>query len=229
MIRCDRVPTLRSEHELPLFDRQHFAANDARGLHPAGDADDGHDQDENADLRPQDGAQRIAEQHDADQQQWQNRQRQEEIGQPHQRAVEPLEETGQDADAGSEGQRQRHGGDAHRKRKPPASQHPGEHVAAQVVGAQRVGERHALVLGLVVDVLRINTVDDGPEQHRQGNQGEDRRAAQRALMAPELLPDISRQRAVLCSKGRCGVSQRILGSSTPYSRSATRLNRCKNG
>ena len=135
----------------------------------------------------------VPEQHDGDKQQRQNRQSQEKVGQPHQRAVEPLEEAGQHAHASTEGQRKRHGGDAHRQGKPSAGQHAGEHVAAEVVRAQRMGERHALVLGPVVEVLRIDAVDHGAEQHRHRNQGEHRGAAQGPFVAPELPPDVPRQ------------------------------------
>ena len=43
------------QHELALFQGQHFAAHDARGLHPGSGADGDHHQDEDAGLRPQPG------------------------------------------------------------------------------------------------------------------------------------------------------------------------------
>ena len=49
----------RRGHELAFLQRQHVAAHDARSLHPARDADDEHDEQEDPGLRPERGAQGV--------------------------------------------------------------------------------------------------------------------------------------------------------------------------
>ncbi len=78
----------RRHDEFLAFDRQHIAAHDTGGMHPAGYADHEDDEDEDAGFRPEGRAQRIAEQHQDDEQQRQKRQGQEQVGQPHQRTVQ---------------------------------------------------------------------------------------------------------------------------------------------
>ncbi|MNY81224.1 hypothetical protein D3C86_2226850 [compost metagenome] len=60
-------------------------------MHPAGYPDHENDEDEDAGFRPEGGAQRIAKQHEDDEQQRQQRQGEEQVRQPHQRPVKPSE------------------------------------------------------------------------------------------------------------------------------------------
>ncbi|MNL65210.1 hypothetical protein D3C87_1895120 [compost metagenome] len=60
-------------------------------MHPAGYPDHEDDEDEDTGFRPEGGTQRITEQHENDEQQWQQRQGQEQVRQPHQRPVKSSE------------------------------------------------------------------------------------------------------------------------------------------
>ena len=182
--------------------------------------------------RPSAARSGFAEQHGADHQQRQHRQRQEQVGEAHQRAVEAAEVAGQHAHYRADGQRQGHRGHAHGQRQPAAGQQAGEGVAAQVVGAERVGERHALVLGPVVEVVRIDAVHERAEQHRQRDRRKHRGASDGAGMAAQPVPErrvCGRGRGVRpapCARPvRCGRAARAdaagagsTGTATPRSR-----------
>jgi hypothetical protein len=82
--------------------------------------------------------QTVAEQQHRDQQKRQKRQREEEVGQPHQRTVEPAGKAREHAHQRADQDRQDHRRDTHRDRHPAARQEPRQRVAAKVVGAQRM-------------------------------------------------------------------------------------------
>ena len=132
------------QDEFLALDRQHVAANDAGRVHPAGDADDEDDQDEDAGFRTEGCAQRVAEKHDDDQEQRQERQRQEEVGQTHQRAVKLAGITREHADQRSHQKRQGHGGHADGERDLSAGQNLGQHVLAEIVRAEGIAKIRAI-------------------------------------------------------------------------------------
>ena len=91
--------------------------------------------------------QRIAEQIDSQQQQRQHRQRQEQIDHAHQHIVDlAAKETGHRADHRPQADQNRHRDHADRERDPAAVQRAGQHIAPQVVGAERVLDRWASIV-----------------------------------------------------------------------------------
>ena len=74
--------------ELLLAQREELRAHQPCHDHPAKGADRRDDEDEDAELRPHQRLQRVAEQVDDQQQHRQRRQRQEQVGQPHQRGID---------------------------------------------------------------------------------------------------------------------------------------------
>jgi hypothetical protein len=101
--------------ELLLAQREELRPHQPRHRHPAEAADHQHDQDEDADLRPEGRLQPLAEQVDQDQQQRQLRQREEEVGQPHQRRIDrAARDSGDGADGHAHYHRHQHRRQAHR-------------------------------------------------------------------------------------------------------------------
>ena len=139
MIRLSGPPTAaRRLDELPLLERQEGGAHEPRGRHPVQDADDRHDQQEDAELRAE-RARAACRGTDRDhQQQRQDRQRQEHVGEPHERVVEPAPKKPAIAPTNVPTDRDEHGDEPDRERDPAAPQHAGQHVAAEVVRAERV-------------------------------------------------------------------------------------------
>jgi hypothetical protein len=106
------------QHIFALLQRQHLAAHDAGGVHPAGHADGEDDQHEGPHLGAQNAGDAVAKQHHHDQQQGQQRQCQEHVGQPHQGPVQPLEIARQHADEGAQEDRDHHRDEADREARP---------------------------------------------------------------------------------------------------------------
>ena len=184
-----------------LLHGEHGAAHDARGLHPARDADDEDDQQEDAGFRPERRAQRVAEQHDDDEQQRQEWQGEEQVGQSHQPAVEAPHVAGGHADRGADKQRQQHRGDTDGERGSSAGQHLGKHVAPQIVGAHRMGEGNPLVLVADVQRRRIDAVNVRAEDDQQDDRQEDACADDAAAMLAELPEDVGGDGALLARRG----------------------------
>ncbi len=132
--RCADGP--RGQDELAFLQAQHLAAHDAGGLHPAGRADGGHDQEEDAKRRAEGLRQRLAEQRHHQQQQGQQRQRQEQLCQAHQRRIQPAEIARHHADQAAQEDRDDHRGQADGDGHLAARHQARQQVAAQLVGAQ---------------------------------------------------------------------------------------------
>ncbi len=187
----------RRQHEFALFQRQHLAAHDPRRLHPACDPDREHDQHEGAEFRPHQPGQGFAKQHHHDQQQRQQRQRQKQVGYAHQRPVEALEIARQHPDHGAERHRDRHCHQPDRDRDLAARDHPRQHVAAQLIGAERIAEAWPLIAQaqhldrVRLDELGVNRPQPRPQHDRHQQGGKHRKPDQRALVGLELIPDIA--------------------------------------
>jgi len=107
--------------------------------HPAKAADHRDDEDVEARLRPRQRLQGIAKQIDDEQQQRQLRQRQEQIGQPHQRRIDAAaRNAGQRANDRAGHDRDQHRSEPHRKRNAPAIKQAGQQILAKVIGAERM-------------------------------------------------------------------------------------------
>ncbi len=105
-------------------------------------ADHRDDQDEDAELRPDQRLQRVAEQVDEQQQQRQLRQRQEQVGQPHQRSVDAAaRDAGERADDRADDDRHQHRREPDRERDASAVEHAREQILAEIVGAERMRSR----------------------------------------------------------------------------------------
>ena len=98
---------------------------------------------------PEDLLQRVAEQIHDEEQERELGQRQEEIGEAHERVIHPpAGMAGDGADRGAHADGDEHGGHAHRERDAPAVEHPRQEVLPQVVGAERVRPRGPFSLAL---------------------------------------------------------------------------------
>ncbi len=62
---------VRGQDEILFLERQNVSPDNTRGLHPTGDADDEHHQEEDPRFRAECVTQRLAKEHDDDQQQGQ--------------------------------------------------------------------------------------------------------------------------------------------------------------
>jgi hypothetical protein len=89
--------------------------------------------------RPNNLLERLAEQEDQQEQQRQLRQAEEQVGDPHQRGVDPAAGHARDgADHHADRERHQHRGQPHRQRDASTVQHACQEVASEVVGAHQV-------------------------------------------------------------------------------------------
>ena len=183
-----RSERARGENEFALLESEHLSAHDAGGLHPGGRADDRGDEDEDAGLRPEGGSEGVAEQRDDHEQKGQERKRQEDIRQPHERAVQPPEIARRHADHGTQRESQAHGGARHRERDASPREHAGQGVPPQAVGAERMGEAGALVARAYVDEVRVDAPQVGAEHHGEGCDEQNPRPYHRSPVGAELRP-----------------------------------------
>ena len=97
------------KNELFFLDRKHIAAHDTGGLHPVRNADNEHNQYEDAKVLAKLVSDWIAEQDHDQKKQRQLRDRQEQIGQSHEHTVESPEETSNDTNGGAQDDLEQHG------------------------------------------------------------------------------------------------------------------------
>ena len=165
--------------------------HEARHRHPAEAADHEDDEDEDPHLRSEGVLQRFAEQVDEDQQQRQPRQRQEEVGQPHQRGVDhPARDSGDGADRHADDHAHQHRREADRERDAPAVEQAREDVLAQVVGPERMLQRRRLQARAEVDLVDLQLPDQRPDGDREHHEGEHGQRHQRHAMASEPTPGV---------------------------------------
>ena len=139
-------------------------SDEAGGRHPVEQADDQHDQNEDAGHAAAGAAlkkvvERLLVQEADDQQERHLRQRDEQVRQAHEQGIgEPAEEAGDCPDRGSQEDGDQRRNDADRQRDTAAPQHPGEDVASQRVGAEGMFPGNAAAAdGEIdrVDLLRV--------------------------------------------------------------------------
>ena len=188
---------VRCNHELLLLDGQHFTAYHPGGLHPAKSADGDHDQQEDPHLRSEDLAKLFAKQHDQNHQHRQLGYRQEGIGDPHERSVQPPEVAGQDPHRDSHKDGERHRSDGDQQRDATTDHGPRHHVATEVVGSQRVAEGRPEVPELHVDQHGVVGHQHWPEEAGHGHKDEHEEPGECALVSAELSPDVPPQGTVL--------------------------------
>ena len=150
--------------EFLLFQRQERGAHEARDGHPVQDPDDADDHEEDAQLGPECGSERVTEQVHDHQQQRQDRQREEQVREPHERTVELHEVASERADRQAQRDREQHGRDPHRDGHPSSEDRAREHVAAQIVGAEKMFRAGALERHGEVDVVDPRVVHERPDE-----------------------------------------------------------------
>ena len=173
---------------------KHVAAHNAGSLHPRSDADHKDDQQEDPVLRPERIPQRVAEQHDNDQQKRQQGQRKKQVRQPHQRAIQDSEEARQHTDNRSDDDRQQHCRETNRQRRSSARQDLREDVPADLVGTHRVLPTAALILVADVQISGIGRVNERANDDDQQDRDEDDCTDERALVGAELHPHFLKAR-----------------------------------
>ena len=118
--------------------------------------------------------QRVAKQIDHEQQHRQLRQRQEQIGQPHQRRVDAAaRDSGDRADERADDDRHQHRGEPDRERDAAAIQHAREQILAEIVGAERMRPGRTGELRTEVDVVDRHLPNERAERHREHHQRQD--------------------------------------------------------
>ena len=149
--------------ELLLPQREELRAHQSRHDHPPERADRRDDQNEDTEFGPDQRLQRVAEQVHDQQQHWQWRQRQEQVGQPHQSGIHAAaRHTGERADDGADDDGHRHGRQPDGQRYPAAVDHAGQQVLAEIVGAERMRQAWSLQLGCEIDVVDLGGPHQGP-------------------------------------------------------------------
>jgi hypothetical protein len=190
--------------EFLFAQREELGPDQARDRHPAEAADHEHDQDEDADLGAERRLQRLAKEIDQDQQQRQLRQRQEQVGHPHQGGVDgAARNAGDGADRHADEHRHQHRRQADRERDAAAVEHAREDVLAEVVGAERMGERRRRQARGEVDLVDLQRPDHRPEGDHQDHRRQDDEAEHRQLVAAKAAPCLGRGREVARAR-RCG-------------------------
>ena len=86
------------QNEFAFLERKNVAPHDARGLHPAGDPDHEHDQNENPCLGAELRSQLVAKQEYNHKQQGKQGKSEEKVGESHEKTVQPFDVSGYDAD-----------------------------------------------------------------------------------------------------------------------------------
>src|SRR5262245_710551 len=195
-------PTRRL-HELLLAQREELRADEPRHRHPAQPADDGHDQDEHADLGAERRSQHITKQVDHQQKEWKLGQGQEQIGDAHERVVDGASEVpggSPDHDADREGDE--HRGDADRERDTAAIEHASQEVLAEVVRSERMRPRGTPELRLEVDVVDGHAIHRGADDDGHDHGEEHDRAEGGQSMAAEATERLVPQRGGLRRRRR---------------------------
>ena len=96
------------------------------------------------------------------------RQRQEQIGDPHQAGIDAAaRHAGARADDDPDHDGNDHRGQADRHRNPPAIEHSRKEVLAEIVGAQRMAPRRTLQTRGEIDFIDRHLPDPGPEDDQQ--------------------------------------------------------------
>ena len=155
---------------------------------------------------PNSGLEPVAEQIDQQQQQRQLRQREEQVGQPHQRMSEcAARHAGERPDHRADDDGDRHRGEANRERDPAAIDHAGENILSEVVGAEGMGERGAFEARVEIDVVDADAPDEGTEHHRHDQDEQQDRADHGELVAAIAPPGLApgRPGRPPLSGGRC--------------------------
>ena len=179
--------------ELLLLEREELRAYKACDGHPLQQADDRHDHDEDPDLGAEGRAQHVAEEIDDDEQERKDRQRQEEIGEPHEGVVELVEVARQGPDERPERDRDEHRGEADRDRHATAPQGAREDVAPEIVGSERVIGRWPLERDRVIKCVDADGPEVRPDQGRDDQEGEHRQPGHGEPVTPELVPGVGPQ------------------------------------
>ena len=181
----------RGLDEFLLLEREELRANEPGHRHPLQDPDDRDDHDEDPDLGPEHRPQRVAEEIDDDQQERQDREREKEIGEPHERVVEPAEVARERADRHPERDRDDHRGQADRDRDASTPERAREDVPAQVVGAERMVGGWPLQRLREVDRVHLGRPDIGADEGRDDEERKHYEPGHGELVAPELVPRVA--------------------------------------
>ena len=135
--------------------------------------------------------------HDREQQ---ARQRQNNVHQPHDRDLDhATEKTGDQAEDRADDDRERDHRDADQERKPRAVNEAGKHIAADRVGAERIGERSALLPerrleeGRVVGEDRRMRRDEIGNEREQNQNDNDEETRHRAVIGLEMGPEFQQR------------------------------------
>src|SRR4029077_4959057 len=154
------------------------------------------------------------------------------------RVVEPPEVAGEGAERRPQGDREDHGGDADGDGHAATPEHPGEHVATEVIGAERVCKRRALDRASEVDAVDRRGVDERAERRGEDQDDQRHHSRHRERVPPELVPRVLPERPrwphhvhrrghwhLPNVRGGGHYAYLILGSRTAYITSAIRLKR----
>src|SRR5207249_12208719 len=197
-----RPETARRLDELLLAERQELGAHQARDRHPAQAPDDRDDQDEYASLRAERLPQRVAEEVDDQQQQGEPRERQEHVGDAHQRVVDlAAHEPRRRANRGPDRDRDQHRRDPHGERDAASIEHARQQILAEVVGAERVAPGRALELGLEVDFVDRVAPHQWTGQYREHHRHQDDAADHGEVVATETASSLEPQRGRYVGRG----------------------------
>jgi hypothetical protein len=158
-------------------------------------ADDDDDEDEDAALRPEHHLEGILEEIHHEQEQRQLRQRQEQVGEPHQGGADGAARHARDgADDGAHADGDEHGGEPHGQRNSPAIDHARQKVLAEVVGAERMRPRRSLQARREVDLVDRHPPHERSQRNRQHHHDQDRAARQCQAVAAEPAPGVQPRR-----------------------------------
>ncbi len=180
-----RAHRLRRAHVVVLLQRQHLAADDARGGEPAGDRERDHH-------RPEI---RVADDRERDDREGQVGQAVERVEETHQAVVEPAADEARDRSVDDADRQDRErGAERDQDRDAAAERGAGEQVAAELVGAEGMVEARVEVRVREDDRVRVVRGDDRREDAVEEHQQEDRSGDDRGLVAnvaaPRVAPEV---------------------------------------
>ena len=187
--RRGRAERPRRFDEFLLAQRQELGPHQARHRHPAKAADHQHDQNEDAAFRADQIFEEIPEQIDHQQQQRQLRQRQKQVGDPHQHGVDAAPGNARyRADQGAGDNGDGHRRETDRERNASAVQHARQQVLAEIVGAERVLPRRRAEPRGKIDFVDRHAPDKRPEHNGRRQHRQDHHARNGHAMAAKLSP-----------------------------------------
>ena len=150
---------------------------------------------------------RVAKQVNDQQQQRQWRQRQEQVGQPHQRRIDAaVRHAGDRAYGGADDDRHHHGSQPDRERYAAAIQHPGKQILAEIVSAERMSPGRPFEMRAEIDVVDRHVPQERSECHCEQHQTQDDGARDGQPMPQKPSPCLDAGRGPLAAATRSGSS-----------------------